>query len=182
MNKKRLRERLKKLDVYVKKLDFQSTFLEESAVVGMDSLIISLKMGEELSIDISCNYVEVPDVGSILQFYGQLMLNEVFDNAGVVLTEQELLYLVNELNSMLPVGQFIYLSSLEANDGKKAAGLRYTMLTELDQDSEFAKCTRVLMMLMKDYELLCSALMLLLDGDSVEEALETIRQVLEEED
>lgn len=175
-----LREGLRKLDSYVKELDFQSTLLEKSAVVPMDCLLIPLRVGEELSIDISCNFVDVPDVGNLLQFYGQLRLNEMLAEAPAPVSDYDILNLINELNSMLPVGQLLYLRNEEpGEEAEKALGIRYTVLTELNDERELDKCGRILMLLMQVYELLGSSLVLLMDGNSVEETLEKLKELLE---
>ena len=74
MEKRKLRQGLKRLEEYLKGMGVSSIFLEENKELPMDSLMIPLKIGQELSIDITCNFVEVPDMGSILQFYGQLVI------------------------------------------------------------------------------------------------------------
>lgn len=174
-----LREGLKRLDSYVKELDFQSTLLEKSAVVPMDCLLIPLRVGEDLSIDISCNFVDVPEAGNLLQFYGQLSLNEMLAEASAPVSDYDIMNLINELNSMLPVGQFLYLRNEEqGRETQKALGIRYTMLTGLNDEKELDKCGRVLMLLMQVYELLGSSLILLMNGNSVEETLDTLRQIL----
>ncbi len=175
-----LREGLKRLDSYVRKLDFQSTLLEKSAVVPMDCLLIPLRVGEDLSIDISCNFVDMPEFGCLLQFYGQLGLNEMLAEAAVPVSDYDIMSLINELNSMLPVGQFLYLRNEEqGGETQKALGIRYTMLTGLNDERELEKCGHVLMLLMQVYELLGSGLVLLLDGNSVEETLDALRQLLD---
>lgn len=176
---KQLRDGLKRLDAYVRELDFESTFLEESSVVPMDCLLIPLYAGDELSIDISCNYVSVPDAGNMLQFYGQLVLDEMLAESSAVISDYDILRLMNELNRMLPVGQLLYLRD-EAGEPQKAVGIRYTMLTGLEGEAELEKCVRTLLLLTEVYELLGSSLLLLLDGDSVEEILDTIGRLLEE--
>lgn len=175
-----LREGLKRLASYVKELDFQSTLLEKSAVVPMDCLLIPLRVGEDLSIDISCNFVNVPEVGNLLQFYGQLRLNEMLAEADAPVSDYDIMSLINELNSMLPIGQFIYFrNEVESGELEKALGIRYTMLTELNDERELDKCGHVLLLLMQVYELLGSSLILLMSGNSVEETLGTLRHLLE---
>lgn len=175
-----LREGLKRLASYVKELDFQSTLLEKSAVVPMDCLLIPLRAGEDLSIDISCNFVNVPEVGNLLQFYGQLRLNEMLAEADAPVSDYDIMSLINELNSMLPIGQFIYFrNEVESGELEKALGIRYTMLTELEDERELDKCGHVLLLLTQVYELLGSSLILLMSGNSVEETLGTLRQLLE---
>lgn len=175
-----LREGLKKLEAYVRELDFQSTLLEKSAVVPMDCLLIPLRVGEDLSIDISCNFVNVPEVGNLLQFYGQVRLNEMLAEASAPVSDFDILNLINELNSMLPIGQLLYVRNADpSGEPEKALGIRYTMLTGLDNESELDKCGHVLMLLMQIYELLGSSLILLMDGNSVEKTLETLKELLE---
>ena len=79
MEKRKLRQGLKRLEEYLKGMGVSSIFLEENKELPMDSLMIPLKIGQELSIDITCNFVEVPDMGSILQFYGQLVIGEMME-------------------------------------------------------------------------------------------------------
>lgn len=174
-----LRKGLKRLDAYIKELEFQSMFLEESSVVPMDSLLIPLHAGEELSIDISCNYVYVPDTGNLLQFYGQLMLDDMLAEAPAAVSDYDILSLINELNSMLPAGQLLYLRDGAGGKPEKALGIRYTMLTGLDTETELEKCAQILVLLTQVYELLGSSLILLLSGDSVEETMAAIRRLLE---
>lgn len=175
-----LREGLKKLEAYVRELDFQSTLLEKSAVVPMDCLLIPLRVGEDLSIDISCNFVHVPEVGSLLQFYGQVRLNEMLEEAAAPVSDFDIMNLINELNSMLPIGQLLYVRNADqSGESEKALGIRYTMLTGLNDENELDKCGHVLMLLMQIYELLGSSLILLMDGNSVEKTLETLKELLE---
>lgn len=146
----------------------------------MDCLLIPLRVGEDLSIDISCNFVDVPDMGSILQFFGQLRLNEMLAEAQAPVSDYDILNLINELNSMLPIGQLLYLHNEEqGEDAEKALGIRYTVLTELNDKRELDKCGHVLILLMQVYELLGSSLILLMDGNSVEETLERLKELLE---
>lgn len=174
-----LREGLKRLDAYVKGLDFQSAFLEKSAVVPMDCLLIPLHVGEGLSIDISCNFVNVPEVGNLLQYFGQLSIDEMLAEAAAPVSDYDLMSLINELGSMLPIGQLLYLRDAGQNkEAEKALGIRYTMLTELNDEKELERCGHVILLLMQVYELLGSSLVLLMDGNSVEETMETVKRLL----
>lgn len=180
MDKEQLQERLKKLGAYIKKLDFHNTFLEESPACPMDSLMVSLRVAEELSIDISCNFIDVPDMGTMLQFYGQLQLDGMLNEAAVPVSDFDILCLINELNRMLPIGQMNYMSDeREDMEAEKALGIRYTILTDLESESEMKKCVHILMLLTQIYEILCSSLLLLLDGESVGKVLETIKNLLD---
>lgn len=179
MKKEQLRNGLKRLDSYIKKLDFHSTFLEEGAAIPMDSLIVPLRIADELSIDISCNFIDVPNTGTMLQFYGHLPVNGMLNEAAAPVPDYDILSMINELNRMLPVGQLLYLRDGAEDTAEKALGIRYTMLTELDSEEEMKKCVYVFMLLMQVYELLCSSLILLLDGESVDEVLEKIMQLIE---
>lgn len=176
MEKEQLREGLKRLEAYIKKLDLGSIFLEENSTVPMDTLIIPLKAGEDLSIDISCNYVELPENGTILQFYGQIVLNEALREASVHISNGDILNLINGLNRVIPVGQFLYLFDEADEKADKVIGIRYTALTGLDDEAELKKCARILMLLMQVYELLGSSLLLLFDGTSVGETLRILTQ------
>lgn len=181
MNHEQLRDGLKRLHSYVRQLDFQSTFIEESPEVPMDSLVIPLHIGEELSIDISCNFIEVQNIGPILQFYGQLILDEVLKEADAPVSGERILDFANRLNLILPIGQLLYLSDENDANGQKILGIRYTIPTELDKESELKKCVKILMLLMQIYELLCSCLLLFIDGDSMETILDTIHNLLNAE-
>lgn len=180
MEQKQLREGLKRLHSYVRQLDFQSTFLEAGPEVLMDSLVIPLQVGE-LNIDISCNYIDIQDVGPLLQFYGQIVLDELIDEANPPVFEERILDFVNRLNLILPIGQLLYLSDENDGDGQKILGIRYTLPAELEKDSDLKKCVKILMLLMRIYEFLCSCLILFLDGDSMDSILDTIRQMLNPE-
>lgn len=177
MEQKQLREGLKRLHSYVQQLDLQSTFLEEGPEVLMDSLVIPLQVGE-LNLDISCNYIDIQDVGPLLQFYGQIMLDELIEEAEPPVFEERILDFTNRLNLILPIGQLLYLSDENDGDGQKALGIRYTVPTELEKDSELKKCVKILMLLMRIYEFICSCLILFLDGDSMDSILNTIQQLL----
>ena len=89
--KKELREGLKKLDVYANQLGINSLFLEEGPTVAMDSLILGLAIGGELSIDITCNFIHVPELGNVVQFYGQLQLDQILEEEPNAFTEQSIL-------------------------------------------------------------------------------------------
>lgn len=178
MEKEQLKEGLKRLDAYAKQLDFPSVLLEENDTVPMDSLVISLQMEKDLSIDISCNFVEIPEVGNILQFYGQIVLNAIIEESGKTISNEDILYLINALNRMIPIGQLLYLYDAVNDSAEKIIGIRYTMMTELDNEIELKKCAEVLMMLMQIYEILCSSLLLLIDGNSVETTLLMIEELL----
>lgn len=180
MKKEQLREGLKRLQSYIEPLDFHSTFLEESPEVPLDSLVIPLQIGEDLSIDISCNFVYIQDIGEILQFYGQIMLDEILEEAEQSVSDDQIRDLLNRLNSLLPIGQLLYLHGGETEDGERFLGLRYTMLTELDSEREWKRCVHVLMLLMQVYEFLCSCLLLLVDGESVTAILDTMKELMGE--
>lgn len=179
MNKNELREGLKRLEAYLEQYEMTSVFLEEGEQTPLDSLVLGLKVSEELSLDVSCNFVDAPDYGSILQFYGQLELDGMMAESPGTLTELVILQMVNLLNKMLPVGQLLYMQ--DDKEPMNAIGLRYTMRTELASEDELEKCGDVIEMLMDDYELLCSLLMLVLDGETVQNAMDTVMKLMEEE-
>ena len=178
MEKRKLRQGLKRLEEYLKGMGVSSIFLEENKELPMDSLMIPLKIGQELSIDITRNFVEVPDMGSILQFYGQLVIGEMMEEEPKAMAKERVLCLIDALNHMLPVGQMLFMDEGE-ND--KRIGIRYTMLTDLDCEKEWEKCVYVLRMLMQAYELLCSSLLLFMDGSPVEEVMQAIGALMEED-
>lgn len=175
MEKEDLKTGLKRLEEHVGKQGVSCMFLEESGAVPMDTLVVPLKIGEELSVDISCNFVDVSEFGSILQFYGQIILTEMIKEQPGILTEERILGLLNELNRMIPIGQFLYLTD---GSGEKMIGMRDTMLTGLEDERELDKCLQVLQMLMQIYELLCSGLLLLLDGNPLETVMQTLAELL----
>lgn len=176
MKKEELKEGLKKLEAYAKELGFETVFLEESPNIAMDSLVFGLQMEEDLSLDVSCNFVHAPDFGDVLQFYGQLELDGLMEEEPEAFTEGAFLELANRLNRLIPIGQFLYLK--EGGDGQHALGIRYTTLTELDSEQELEKCIRVVRMLMDIYELLCSTLLLMADGEPVEQVVNTIEGLM----
>ncbi len=176
MDHGQLREGLKKLHSYVQRLDFQSTFFEEGPEVPLDSLVIPLHVGDDLSMDISCNFIDIQDVGSLLQFYGQILLDELIKEADPPVSKERILDFVNRINLILPAGQILYLP--DEGDGQKILGIRYTFPTKLENDSELKKCVEILMLLTQSYELLCSCLLLFVNGDSMDSILDTIRDVL----
>lgn len=178
MDKKELREGLKRLEAHLEQYDLTSVFLEESEQTLLDSLVLGLRVSDELSLDVSCNFVDAPDYGSILQFYGQLELDGIMAESPGIFTELVILQMINLLNVMLPVGQLLYM-----HDGKEpmhSIGLRYTMRTELASEDELEKCADVVEMLMDDYELLCSVLMLVAEGETVQGAMETVIRLMKE--
>lgn len=175
MEKESLRKGLKRLEEYVGKQGCSRMFLEENETVPMDTLVVPLKIGEELSVDISCNFVDVSEYGSILQFYGQVVLTEMQKEQPESFAEERILGLLNALNRMIPIGQFLYLAD---GAGENMIGMRYTLLTELEDERELNKCMQVLQLLMQIYELLCSGLLLLLDGNPVAEVMQTLEELL----
>ncbi len=178
MDEKQLRACLKGLGEYLKQQDFQNTFLEAGASVPMDTLLIPLDISDELSLDVSCNYVSVPETGSILQFYGQMEIDGLLAEEGMQASLDDIIKLLNELNSIVPIGHFLYLHGDVENPEKNLIAVRYTMFTNLSTDTELEQCVRILTIIMHDYELLCSHLLLLLTGQSVEGAIETVKQFL----
>lgn len=178
MNKEELREGLKRLGVHLEQYEVNSVFLEEGEQTPLDSLVLGLKVSEELSLDVSCNFFEVPNYGCLLQFYGQLELDGMMEESPGALTEFNILQMNNLLNSMLPAGQLLYIQSEEPH--MNAIGLRYTMRTELARMEELEQCVDVVRMLMDDYELLCSVLMLVLDGETVQGAMDIVKKLMEE--
>ena len=62
---------------------------------------------------------------------------------------------------------------------RHAIGIRYTMLTDLDEEKELDKCGNVIKMLMNIYEVLCSTLLLLLEGESLESAMDIVEHLME---
>jgi len=180
MEKKELREGLLRLKAYFDGKNFQSAFLEEGKDAELDSLLLGLIISEELSIDISCNYVDVPGFGNMLQYYGQLQVDELFAENPDAFGNEAVLELLNELNQIIPIGQFLFMHDNVNGEEMTAIGIRYTMLTALDNDTEMEKCASVIQMLMNIYELLCSGLMLLCDGASTQKALQIMKSFMNE--
>ena len=177
--KKELREGLKKLDVYANQLGINSLFLEEGPTVAMDSLILGLAIGGELSIDITCNFIHVPELGNVVQFYGQLQLDQILEEEPNAFTEQSILQMINRLNHTIPLGQLLYMQGQGEEEPRHALGIRYTLLTDLDDAKEWDKCGNVIKMLMDIYEVLCSTLLLLLEGESLESAMDIVEHLME---
>lgn len=178
MNKTELREGLLRLREYLNSQDYESIFLEEGKEAALDSLILPLEIGEELSMDISCNFVHVPEFGDMLQYYGHMEADGLFEENPESFTEFNVLQLLNALNQMIPVGQFLFMQDQMDGEEKSMIGIRYTMLTALDNEAEMEKCVSVIKFLMHIYELLCSSLMLLLEGETVQSALDIIVDVI----
>ncbi len=55
------------------------------------------------------------------------------------------------------------------------------MLSDLAGEEELRKCVSVIEMLLNIYEILCSTLYLLLEGDSLPKAMETLSKILDGE-
>lgn len=178
MEKEKLREGLKRLEAYAKQRELHSVFLEESSEVELDSLVFGLEREEGLSADISCNFVYAEEIGNMLQFYGQLELDGLMEEKPDVFQKEKILQLMNMLNKMAPVGQLLYME--KEQDGENAIGIRYTMLTDLGSDPELKKCVNVLQLLMDVYELLCSMILLLADGESLESAMKVIIELMDQ--
>ncbi len=179
MDKLALRQGLKKLEAYLTQYEMTSVFLEEGEQAPLDSLVLGLHVSDELSLDVSCNFIDAPDYGSILQYYGQLELDGMMAESPGTLTELNILQMINLLNSVLPVGQLLYMQ----NDVSPThvIGLRYTMRTGLDSEGELEKCGDVIEMLMDDYELLCSVLVLVLEGETVQGAMNAVLELMAQE-
>lgn len=179
MNSEELREGLKRLREYVKPLDFNSVFLEAGKDVPMDTLLLGAKIGEEMSLDISCNFANAPGFGDILHLYGELDMNPLIEENPSAFPEEVLLRMANELNKSLPIGQIIYLTSDSQGKEQSVIGIRYTMLTALEGEDELKKCVDIIEMLLNIYEILCSTLYLLMEGDSLPKAMETLSNILD---
>lgn len=180
MNKEELREGLKRLDVYASGQGLKSLFLEEGKQAEMDTLLLGLEMGEELSVDISCNLVHAPEFGNVLQYYGQLELNPIMEENPEAFSELKVFQMVNALNKDLPVGQLLYMQDEAEGQTRHLIGIRYTMLTELDDEAELEKCVSIIQMLMNIYEVLCSTLLLLMEGESLGSAMDIMANIMEE--
>lgn len=89
--------------------------------------------------------------------------------------------MANELNKSLPIGQIIYLTEDSQGKAQRVAGIRYTMLTDLAGEKELKKCVEIIEMLLNIYEILCSTLYLLLEGDSLPKAMETLSKIMDGE-
>ncbi len=87
--------------------------------------------------------------------------------------------MINRLNQTLPVGQLLYMQGQGEEEPRHAIGIRYTMLTDLDEEKELDKCGNVIKMLMNIYEVLCSTLLLLLEGESLESAMDIVEHLME---
>lgn len=181
MNNEELREGLKRLREYVKPLDFNSVFLEAGKDVPMDTLLLGAKIGEEMSLDISCNFANAPGLGDILHLYGELNLNPMIEENPSAFSEEVVLRMANELNKSLPIGQIIYLTEDSQGKAQSVVGIRYTMLSDLAGEEELEKCVSVIEMLLNIYEILCSTLYLLLEGDPLPKAMETLSKILDGE-
>lgn len=180
MEKEALRNGLKRLEQYMNRLDFKSLFLEEGPAAAMDSLVFAMQIGDELSYDLTCNYVHVPQFGELLQFYGQLNLEQLLKENPNAFSQTDILQMINRLNQEIPIGHLLYLQGEENGQAQQVIGIRYTMLTGLDREEELQKCAGILTMLMNIYEVLCSTLVLLLNGESLETAIQTIAELLDE--
>ncbi len=180
MNKQELREGLKRLHEYVGKQGFKSMFLEEGKHAAMDTLLLGLEMEEDLSIYISCNFVHAPEFGDVLQYYGQLELDPIMEENPQAFTDLNIYQMINQLNRGLPVGQILYMQGEGDQEARHLIGIRYTMLTELDDEAELAKCVSIIEMLMNIYEVLCSTILLLLEGESLNSAMEILAGIMEE--
>ena len=178
MNKEELRQGLKRLEKRLGEEDVQSVFLEEGELVGLDSLVLGLTVSDELSFDMTCNFVDTKDYGCMLQYFGRLELDGMMEESPGMLTEYKLLQMVNTLNRVFPAGQLLYMQV--DTEPLHSIGIRYTMRTELDREEEPEKCVDIIGLLMDGYELLCSVLMLLLDGGEVEAAMATVMELLEQ--
>lgn len=180
MNKEELREGLKRLYAYVSEQGFKSMFLEEGKQAPMDTLLLGLEIEEDLSIDISCNFVHAPEFGDVLQYYGQMELDPILEENPEAFTEINVLQMINELNRQLPVGQILYMHGENDEEARHLIGIRYTMLTELDTEAELEKCVSIIDMLLNIYELLCSTILLLLEGESLNGAMDILADIMEE--
>lgn len=181
MDKAELREGLKRLEAHLEPYDITSVFLEEGEQTALDALVLGLRVSDELSLDVSCNFVEAQDYGGVLQLYGQLDLDEMMAEADnpEAFTELNILRMVNTVNRMIGVGQFLYMQ--DDKEPNHAIGLRYTMRTDLSSEDELEKCVDTIELLMDSYELLCSMLMLVFEGESVQKAEETLMKLMTEE-
>ena len=178
MKKAELREGLQRLKAYLGGRGFESMLLEEGAEMELDSLLLPLEINDELSIDISCNFVHVPEFGYMLQYYGHLEVDGLFAENPESFTEYNVLQMLNAMNQMIPVGQFLFMQEQADGEEQNVIGIRYTMLTALDNEVEMEKCVSVIQFLMHIYELLCSGLMLLLEGETVQSALHIIADAI----
>lgn len=178
MNKAELREGLKRLEAYLEPYDITSVFIEEGEQAVLDSLVLGLRVSDDISLDVSCNFVEAQDYGGVLQFFGQLELDGMMEESPEAFTELNILRMVNTANRMIAVGQFLYMQ--DENEPKNAIGLRYTMRTDLSGEDELEKCVDTIELLMDSYELLCSMLMLVFEGETVENAEATLMKLMTE--
>lgn len=178
MDKAELREGLKRLEAHLEPYDITSVFVEEGEQAAMDSLILGLRVSDELSLDVSCNFVEAHDYGGVLQFFGQLELDGMMEESPEAFTELNILRMLNTANRMIAVGQFLYMQDEKAP--KNAIGLRYMMRTDLSSEDELEKCVDTIELLMDSYELLCSMLLLISEGETVEHAEETLMKLMTE--
>ena len=64
---------------------------------------------------------------------------------------------------------------------QNAIGLRYTMRTDLSSEDELEKCVDTIELLMDSYELLCSMLMLVFEGETIQKAEEILMKLMTEE-
>ena len=181
MSKEELREGLKRLHEYVMQLDFNSVFIEEGEKAPMDTLLLGARIGEDLSLDVSCNFANAPGFGDILHLYGEMNLNPIIEENPAAFSEEVILRMANELNKSLPIGQIIYLTEDSQGKAQRVAGIRYTMLTDLAGEKELKKCVEIIEMLLNIYEILCSTLYLLLEGDSLPKAMETLSKIMDGE-
>lgn len=178
MNKTELREGLKRLEAYLEPYDITSVFIEEGEQAVLDSLVLGLRVSDDISLDVSCNFVEAQDYGGVLQFFGQLELDGMMEESPEAFTELNILRMLNTVNRMIAVGQFLYMQ--DENEPKNAIGLRYTMRTDLSGEDELEKCVDTIELLMDSYELLCSMLMLVFEGETVENAEATLMKLMTE--
>ena len=108
-------------------------------------------------------------------------MDELVEEADPPVSKERILDFANRLNFILPVGQLLYFTDEGDGDAQQILGMRYAFPTGLQNDAELKKCVEMLMLLMQSYELLCSCLILFLDGDSMDSILNTIHGLLNPE-
>lgn len=175
VEKKELREGLKRLKTYADRQGCDTDFLEEGPQLGLDCLIFHLGEEEGQYLDVSCNFIYAEDIGTMLQFYGQISLDGLTGEEELF-TEQSVLKMVNRLNLQIPLGQLLYIQG----EGGDAVGIRYTMLTALDSEAEFDRCLGVISVMTGIYDLLGGELLTMAGGELIDSALDAMKELVEE--
>lgn len=178
MDEKNLRRGLYKLEKYLKSMDISCAMEEKNVDLPLDTLLIDVSLDEGFDFEVEANYVSVPVLGNMIQYFCLMGLGDVLEVAERKISDAEIKDLANEINILMSAGQVLYLNEEKSQEDEKYLAVRYTMFTDLEDEKDLLSCSKALTMMIRMIDFTYSGIVLMADGRSAKEAINAINNAL----